>query len=474
MAFTVTVDLLNGAYDAADPEDRELAEWPPHWARTFCALVSASRGEAERAALRWLERQPPPMVCAAAAVRSVRRESYVVTNKVSGSGGSQTHPGRSNQLRVRARALPAAWSVQFVWPDVVDVDGMFDVVDRIARRVPYLGRSTGIALVAARAGSDDDLSVPQAPGNGTVGPVWSVWEPCTLPDAELSLRVAYPGYLAELDELFDAGRSAWEGSRFHGYRVRRPAAPEPAPVPRSVYPDVVVLRFTGVKPDGRLAGVFTERLRSRILAAAGDDAPAVLHGHGVPGRPHVAFLALPDVGGEFADGHLLGLAVAVPELPVAQRRSVLAAIPGLQPAGRGTVDLRMPGIGTVELGYRPGLVRPWGANPDRWRLGSRTWVTATPMVLDRYPRGCGRDAEVVLESVRMLGLPDPVDVQVSTDPLVPGAVAMRPSDLPEKFRGRLYRHVRLRFPSPVAGPVLLGAGRYLGLGLFAPLLDRRR
>jgi len=29
-------------------------------------------------------------------------------------------------------------------------------------------------------------------------------------------------------------------------------------------------------------------------------------------------------------------------------------------------------------------------------------------------------------------------------------------------------HVRLRFPVAVRGPVLLGAGRYLGYGLFLP------
>ncbi|GIJ49422.1 hypothetical protein Val02_63080 [Virgisporangium aliadipatigenens] len=475
MAFTVTVDLLTGSYDAADPEDRELAEWPPQPARLHCALVAAARGDAERAALLWLERQPPPLVRAAMSARSSRRDSYVVTNELSKSGGSQTHPGRSNQLRTRTRALPASCAVRFEWLDTVDADDVVEVIDRIARRVPYLGRSTGIALIAARAGTDNGHDAVSGDGvSASGGPEWAVWEPCALTEAELSLRVAYSGYLAELDDLHDAGRSSWEANRFHGYRVRRPAVPAQGAAPRSVYPDVVMLRFAGVKPDGRLASVFTGRLRSRVLACAGPEAPAVLHGHGVPGRPHVAFLALPDVGGEHADGHLLGLAVAVPELPAEQRRSVLAAVPGLRPGGAGTVDLDVPGIGRVELGYRPGLVRPWGVNPDRWRLGSQTWVSATPMVFDRYPRSPDREEEVVRESVRMLGLPDPLDVRVSAQPLIAGAVRMRPRDLPEKMRGRLFRHVALSFRQRVAGPVLVGAGRYLGLGLFAPMPDGQR
>jgi CRISPR-associated protein Csb2 len=34
-------------------------------------------------------------------------------------------------------------------------------------------------------------------------------------------------------------------------------------------------------------------------------------------------------------------------------------------------------------------------------------------------------------------------------------------------------HVRLRFDTAVTGPVLLGAGRFLGLGLFLPMREGR-
>ena len=35
--------MVTGCYDAADVLDRERAEWPPHPARLFCALVAAAR-----------------------------------------------------------------------------------------------------------------------------------------------------------------------------------------------------------------------------------------------------------------------------------------------------------------------------------------------------------------------------------------------------------------------------------------------
>jgi CRISPR-associated protein Csb2 len=473
MPLTVTVEFLTGSYDAGGVDDRRYPEWPPHPARLFCALVAAARSDEERAVLRWLEGLRPPLVVAARERGTSKLESYVVTNEVSGKGGNQTHPGRSNQLRSRSRSFPAVPRVRFVWPEAEVEEGLVRVLDEVARRVPYLGRSTGVSLLSA------DVADGAVPGGGAApgeqDSRWAVYEPCGVEESEVTLRVPYPGYLDDLDELFDADLPTWQVFRTRGYRPRQPASPGVCDAPASsVYDSVIAFRFAGLRPQGRLAPRFTESLRRAVLSVAGDDAPEVLHGHGADGRPHVAFLALPDVGGEHADGHLLGLAVAVPELPAETHRAVLRAVLGLrQPDVRGVASLRVDGIGEVELLYQPGVVRPWGANPERWRRGSRRWVTATPVVLDRFPRNRSQEPEIVLTSARMVGLPEPVDLRVSADPLLAGAVRLRPGDLPEKVRGRLFRHVALTFDRPVAGPLLLGAGRYLGVGLLAPVAETR-
>jgi CRISPR-associated protein Csb2 len=457
--LVVSVELLSGRYEAGGAEDQQLAEWPPHPARLFCALVAAARGEKDRAVLAWLERQPPPSVHADRQAATLTRSAYVVTNTLS-PGGSQTHPGRTNGRRARATAAPASPRIAFVWDAADAPAGAVEVLDRMARRVPYLGRSSGVALVSTSATSE----APPVPA--------VAFDPCDLTEAEVSLRVPYPGYLADLDALFEAGQSTWQAARFLGYRVRvatNEAAPPAAP---SVYSDVVIFGFAGLRPDGRLAGRFTQALRTEVLRQAGDAAPAALHGHGADGRPHVAFLALPNAGSEHADGHLLGLAVAIPDLPDSERRATVAACLALRRPGEDVAELPVRDLGAVELTYRPGLVRPWGLRPERWRRGSKRWMTATPMVLDRYPK----DGDMVTEVRRAcltVGLPEPAAVTVGRDPLLPGAVAMRPSDLPAKLKGRLYRHVSLTFDVAVAGPLLLGAGRYLGVGLFAPLRDER-
>ena len=63
--LTVEVELLGGRYAATAHSDRGRAEWPPHPARFFSALVAALHDRdpldaAERAALLWLEAQEPP------------------------------------------------------------------------------------------------------------------------------------------------------------------------------------------------------------------------------------------------------------------------------------------------------------------------------------------------------------------------------------------------------------------------------
>ena len=76
-------------------------------------------------------------------------------------------------------------------------------------------------------------------------------------------------------------------------------------------------------------------------------------------------------------------------------------------------------------------------------------------------------------SLRRVGLPEPVEVQISNEPLLPGAARLRPADLPRQVKGRLFRHIAVTFDRRVAGPVLVGAGRYLGVGLLAPTAPLR-
>jgi CRISPR-associated protein Csb2 len=424
----------------------------------FSALRSCVTQDDERNVLVELEKAEAPVVLASDTVESHRRATYVVTNRIEQAGGNLTHPGRTSGLRTRLAAVPVRDRVVLVWPDLDLSEADLSTIDRLAFRVPYLGRSTSIVLVTARRSAAND-TMPEG---------LSTYVSSPRAGSDLRLRTPYPGCLDELENLYDEGQPAWLAfpeSRMVGYRLQR-AQTDPQPPTPSRYTDFVILRFAGVRFDGRLTAVFTEALRRLVMSRTRNPLPAALHGHERDASPHVAFLAVPNVGGPHSDGHLMGLAVAIPELPRADLRAIVAGV--LPPYGSDDpLTLRVPRIGEVELRYEPGAVRPWGVNPERWRRGSRTWMSATPMVLDRYPKRGDVESEIA-RSCEFAGFPTPVDITFSTQPLVEGGVRMTPRDLPEAVRGRLFRHVAITFPSTVAGPVLLGSGRYLGVGLFAP------
>jgi CRISPR-associated protein Csb2 len=202
------------------------------------------------------------------------------------------------------------------------------------------------------------------------------------------------------------------------------------------YGDMVVLRFESRRLDGRHAARVAAHIRAALLSRAMEHI-ATLHGHHDGSVVQVAFLPLPDVGHANADGHLLGVAIAVPPLP---KRD-------------------------LDVGATRGL------DPQRWAGRAQDWVSVPPVVLDRYVR---TDQAVVAEVIRAAvnaGLPEPQVLEVDRLPLLEGAPSLRPSDTlrrDDDRSGRPFRHVRLRFPGPISGPVVLGSMRHYGLGLCLP------
>ena len=113
------------------------------------------------------------------------------------------------------------------------------------------------------------------------------------------------------------------------------------------------------------------------------------------------------------------------------------------------------------------------AEPNSWIGPSRSWTSVTPVLLDRFPKDRPGDsvADIVSSSCVRIGLPSPVSMEFGDYSPEPGVQPVRefclrrkPDDPP-----RIAKHVTLNFDQSVRGPVLLGAGRYFGLGLCKPL-----
>ncbi|MFV2013295.1 MULTISPECIES: type I-U CRISPR-associated protein Csb2 [unclassified Micromonospora] len=474
MALSITVRLRQARYDAAatTPVD---AEWPPHPARLFNALVAAvehgsgSPAEvADLAALRWLEQAGPPLVAAVPPtdVHTSVRSGFVVTNATEANAGSTFWPGRTNRSSSRSSALPADDRVAFVWPAAEPDDGVLWRLTRLARRVPYLGRSTGNVEITVH-----DEHVPHRPKCTTYQPT-RIGTP-----GSIELRVPYPGYADQLVAAYDNGQRAWETARSIAYAVGSPPEPDEPPAPADAtgpYRTLLVwpVRRGHVPIRGDRILQVAGLLRRTVMDRVADPLPAQVSGHGADGRPHLAYLPLLDVGHRHADGHLLGVAVALPtDLPDTDRRAVLAGLFG--PTGDDPIQtLNGNQFGPVQLADPAEPPTTWGVRADRWTgppSGAKQWVTASPMMLDHFPNRSRSAADIVADGLVTADYPRPASVTVLDAPVLRGAIsAPRRGTLPKQRPSRPLVHCRISFAEPVRGPVIAGALRYLGCGVFVP------
>lgn len=210
--------------------------------------------------------------------------------------------------------------------------------------------------------------------------------------------------------------------------------------------------------------------------------------HQTTERSHLAVVPLPDVGHDHADGHLLGIALVLPRDAVPtdrqQARELLARWELDVDAQSPNPRLRLLLVGGLVWWVRredaPTLA---GLKASVWCKPARRWVSATPVALDRNPgnlRSRDRQTRVVaFEEARQVistactrqGLP-PARVELSFASLLTGSAPVRDFDPFPREANRLKRvrvHAELLFDEPVRGPILLGAGRFFGLGLFRPV-----
>jgi CRISPR-associated protein Csb2 len=185
-------------------------------------------------------------------------------------------------------------------------------------------------------------------------------------------------------------------------------------------------------------------------------------------------LPLPDVGHPHASGSILGVAVMLPRLlSPSERRVVLAAIGRwLEASGA----LTLPGGRRIRVRHVPDPILHT-LRRVTWARPSVSWVSATPIALPWRARRAKNQAdewelaqEWVMAACGHVGLPAPEQVQVGLAPLLHGAL---PAGRYPAFRqgptARRLVHARVRFAEPVEGPLVLGSGRFQGLGLMRPL-----
>lgn len=397
---------------------------------------------------------------------------------------------RPKQPRTFPSATPATPRVAFVWPDAVLPPALVPVWLGLLARVVRLGHSS--SLVLAELASAESLAT------------WSARVECFQPDeehGEVVLRWVERGQIARLARAYDRHRETEPRvlpARLVQYTTRTfQAAP---PRPRSVFSDefVVFSRIAGPRlPITSIAGL-ARQFRRALMSFAGTPTPEIISGHVGDGaatdRPHLAVVPLPVVTGPHPDGAIVGIALVLPrDTSPEARRDVMRAIGKFEQAGRRAstedvpiVELRLGAAGVLDLQRIAWDDAGWTLDRRSWCRASRRWATATPIALDRNPgdlhdpdpakRAAAFDAAraTVIDSIARVGLPPAREVDVVRSCVVPGT--SKPRNYPRYPEAatrpqRVLVHARIEFDQRVVGPLLLGAGRYHGLGLCLPVDD---
>ena len=562
VSFKIHVRFITSRCVATRVDARERPEWPPHPGRLYMALVAAhfetdgstEDKAAERRALEWLADLPAPLI---QSVESSERNPviyYVPVNDAPSPNKAmlQSAPGmpRSRQSRAFPTVIPLRPSghsetdpdVTFEWRMAAELSQHLPALERLCRETIRVGHSSSLVMVWTEA--------------GTVNEDCDGWEPSDSA-TELTCRIAVAGEFARLKDACRADRidlfadlkteiESTSGKAQTAAKKRFTEAfgesfksslrpPEPTPASLGVWQgyrrtgsahsshqqvhansyferDMLVL----AKLDGPMLNVertlgLTHALRAALIGTHGNaEIPAWLCGHDSDGNPtsspHAAFLALPFVGYPHADGHLMGLAIALPKgISPAERGRWLGPLLVDPKQGEGA-KIKLWGTGLpdwwVQLEERPSP--PLILQNETWTKPSTTWASVTPVVLDRFPKSSRTDdrsewhaevVEIIKLSCTRAGLPEPVEVDVdstawyvgvprawaktrrirsrregpTTGPLGDGFPSL-PSKQTRPAKPQV--HVWLRFDRRVAGPVLIGAGRFQGYGLCKPIEGR--
>jgi CRISPR-associated protein Csb2 len=106
---------------------------------------------------------------------------------------------------------------------------------------------------------------------------------------------------------------------------------------------------------------------------------------------------------------------------------------------------------------------------ERYREPSRFWGSVTPVVLPGMDDRRSRKAiALVVKALAQAGCTSPVtEVSVQAEPVFAGAEMARRYVVPKYLEAFPRVHVIITFAETVLGPLAIGGGRHLGLGVCA-------
>jgi CRISPR-associated protein Csb2 len=509
--------------------DGGIPEWPPSPLRAFQALVAAAGQRFRtvgmfdayaREPLTWLERLGSPDLIAPSGELSAVYRLYVPNNHedivaAARSGGNHFASIAQHRVEkdVRSTRLTGGDTIHYLWPTTPDRAEYVQMLNEIARGVTHLGWGTDQA--AASVGFSTTAEADRLIGNR--------WKP--VKHSGTLLRVQQPAGSTTSGTLADLRRKFADFVTRLGPNGFKPVpplscfdvvgyhSPTAEGLPMQVRPIAAFeihrtiedqekeenagkskfRPFHHVRRVATVAGMLrcaTASVAERIgWTNAQIDARIKGHGNGdkcqATSDDRLSYLPLPSI---------------TPNGVGAIRRVLVVGPPGFDLA---PLRRRLNGEALVDKDSKQPVamlssIPATDRNVARYyTCTASVWSTVTPVVLPGFddpdglrkklnhrPNGPHRNAdqqkslwerlnrravELIEKAFRQAGLPKELiqaaELEYREVGFRAGVDLARRYDLPPLKYPRC--HVRVRFPRPIPGPLVVGAGRYRGLGVFA-------
>lgn len=489
--FALTIHLHEQRYHGAP-------EWPPAPARVFQALVAGAaqgRHVKERAAraLKLLQ-EAAPVIAAPTARRGQRLSAFVPNNDLDAVNGD---PDRIGEVRARKTVQPYLLESEspflYAWP--LSEEGGDDL-PAVADELFQFGRGVDPAWAVGQMMNTDQLEERLRLHRGTIhrptGGEGSTELAVPTRDSLESLVRRFEAALVRLRPSGDGRTRFVQPPKAHFAMVRYDGVPsyhlfelrnESEPAKASPWPawqaTSLIARVRDTAVDALSNGLPVRKGEiDRVLVGRRADGT-----NAGPIEERVRFIPLPSIGHAHADQAIRRILVQVPPGPLTEG-DVLWAL-----AGRSVFD-----ASTGELTGT--MLAATGADEmvARYRGPSRTWRSVTPLALGSASRRriepkqkreqakSARERQqeeqtarhAVAQALRQVGVEGHlIRARVQREPFdARGYRAERFADK-TRFAKEALWHVELEIDRDICGPLVLGDGRFLGLGVMAPRIEHR-
>jgi len=496
-----------------------VGDWPPSPARLFQGLVAAAAlpglNDTKRNALKWLETLSAPAIAAPAAYSGQNVNLFVPNNDLDAKGGDIRRIAeiRSATKRIRPRLFDTAVPLLYLWRfdgDESPAKCICDIVDDLYQLGRGVDMAWAVGEVLDEAKAEEQLSNypgpiyrPSQGGNG------------------LTLDCPDDGSLASLETRHKAnaqrfnrinGKTQFANApkpRFRAvaynspatrllFELRRTTAPG---APFAAWPlkgaaALVPIIRGDVDQQGTPQSGAAKKLWDALSTKQGE-IERVFIGRSAADADkaqRIRIIPLPSIGHAHADRGIRRVLVEVPPDCPIRANDIAWAFSGLTIASHG-IDAATGEI-TSDDYWMEQLV---SASDDSMlahygvteKHAARLWRSVTPLALpesakrrridpanrrkeakggteraDEQQRAC----HAVMQALRHAGLREKVTgLRVQREPFYAKGERAETFATGTRFSRHQLRHVEIQFAEAVSGPLVLGNGRYGGLGMMAPV-----